>query len=240
MSRKDAILERLAVVLAEFSDVQSSLVEAGEEELAVELQSEVVDPLQEVATDLDVLEEGEEEDLEEPEAEGEGEEEVEVEETEEAEGEGEDVTEEDLDQAQGDEDVFEIVEEAEDEEAPEEEEGEEEEVEDEDATAADMLDDGSSTKTAASNKRMKIRKKGGAPLKWLCCGKPGKIRIRKGKNRGKQAWAAWCKYRKGSKTGGMQRIVGRPKVTGKGKAAKVVLGPAPKKIMLGGRAMKMC
>lgn len=61
---------------------------------------------------------------------------------------------------------------------------------------------------AATPKRFPKRMKHtGPPVKWVCCKQPTKHRTRKGK----YVWMAWCKWKKGGKTGGMMRVLGDAK-----------------------------
>ena len=80
---KNRIIDEIALVLADFQDNQQELISAGEEDLAVQLQAEVIEPLEELAMDID-SQNLPEEDEEEVEGEDDGEELEEEEEEEES------------------------------------------------------------------------------------------------------------------------------------------------------------
>lgn len=149
----EELIGRIAQFISDMTEVQAELVQAEADELAVDLQTQIIDPLQEVATDIDSL------------------------------------------------------------------------------TDSQKPHTASPVEAAGRMPNIRLRKKA-VGLKWACCKPPKRIRIRRGPNSGQQAWASWCAYKKGSKTGGMVRIVKRPK-DGK-------LGPAPKTISLGGKKIKKC
>jgi hypothetical protein len=71
-------------------------------------------------------------------------------------------------------------------------------------------------------------------VKWVCCGDPFKDRTRSGM----QVWKAWCMWKKGSESGGMNRIVGRPKKPEDG--GQAVLGPKPTRIIIDNKPMPKC
>ena len=60
---------------------------------------------------------------------------------------------------------------------------------------------------AARKKSPKKRKAQQPRLRWSCCREPVKGRTR----RGESVWKAWCKWAKGSQSGGMVRVVGKGK-----------------------------
>lgn len=79
------------------------------------------------------------------------------------------------------------------------------------------------------------REKAQGNLEWVCCSDPFRGRTEKGE----QVWMSWCMWRRGNdEHGGMNRVVGRPKVDPQ--TGNRQLGRKPTKIMLDGKTVPKC